>query len=171
MATDLANKIIDIAEEMQAKETADKQIKLELVIVNYDHDKQAYIDHKYACILENLDKNRIKIIYKSLNWIHYKNNKETNELIIIILRQKITQMLKETKMPCLNENRIDVNILHKDECIFTQTIYITIPIEYEDLKYVHKYDCNNNINLLDLQTLYLTYFKLAASANIQTVDS
>ena len=42
------------------------------------------------------------------------------------------------------------------------------PIEYEDLKLVNKYTCNNNIALLDLQTLYLTYFKLGMRSIHQT---
>ena len=167
MATDIAKQIINIAQNMEAKE---KAIKIELLFVHYDFKISKYIDDKYAFTLENIDENKVKISYKSLSWIHYKKSKEVMELVIIILRQKITQMLRKNIIPCLNEHRVDVSIIHKEETIFTESITIMTPIEYEDLKLVNKYTCNNNIALLDLQTLYLTYFKLGMRSIHQTED-
>ena len=80
-----------------------------------------------------------------------------------ILRQKINDNLSKYKLSNLNDTRVDVSILHNEEKIFTESINILIPIELDDLKYIHNYDCNNNLALKDLQTLYLNYFKLCVS--------
>jgi hypothetical protein len=169
MAKDIALEIIDLAKEL---EKSQKQIQLQLLSVHYDFEQNKYIDDVYILNLENIDEHRIKISYKSLFWIQYKKSKETADLVIFILRQKITQILRKNKIPSLNEHRLDVSIIHKGECIFTESMTIMTPIEYEDLSLVHKYDCNNNLALKDLQILYLTYFKLAAnSIRHQTTDS
>lgn len=142
--------------------------QIQLLSVHYDFESGKYINDTYSLFLENIDEQKIKIRYKSLSWIQHKKHKDTYDLVILILRQKLTQILRKNKIPCLSEHRLDVNIIHMEACIFTESMTIFTPIEYEDLSIIHKYDCNNNLALRDLQTLYLTYFKLAAN---QTKDS
>lgn len=171
MAKDIALKIIDLAKDMENKDQRQKQIQIQLLSVHYDFEQCKYIEDTYSLILENIDEQKVKISYKSLSWIQYKKSKETADLVIFILRQKIRQMLRKNKIPCLNEHRLDVSIVHMNECIFTESMTVLTPIEYEDLSIVHKYDCNNNLALKDLQILYLSYFKLAANTLHQTRDS
>ncbi len=163
MAFDLAEKIIDMAQNLSIQEQKQRELKLQLSFLHYDHEQSKYIEDIYHFKIESLNDQQVKITYKTLSWTFYKKNREAIDLAITILRQKINATLCKYKVPYLNDTRVDVNILHNEEKVFTESINVLIPIEFDDLKYVHNYDCNNNLALKELQTLYLNYFKLCVS--------
>jgi hypothetical protein len=163
MAFDLAEKIIDMAQNLSIQEQKNREVKLQVSFLHYDHDQSKYVEDMYHFKIENINDQQVKITYKTLSWIFYKKNREAIDLAITILRQKINATLCKYKVPYLNDTRVDINILHNEEKVFTESINVLIPIEYEDLKYIHNYDCNNNLALKELQTLYLTYFKLCVA--------
>ncbi len=163
MAIDLAETIITMAKDLSIQDQKKREVKLQISFLHYDHEINKYVEDVYSFKIENLNEHQVKISYKTLSWVFYKKNREGIELAITILRQKINATVCKYKVPNLNDTRVDVSILHNEEKIFTESINILIPIEFDDLKYIHNYDCNNNLALKELQTLYLNYFKLCVS--------
>ena len=163
MAIDLAETILTMAKDLSIQDQKKKQVKLQVSFLHFDYKTNKYVEDAHILKIESINNQQAKIIYKSLSWVFYKKNREGIELAITILRQKINATVCKYNVPNLNETRVDVSILHNEEKIFTESINILIPIEFDDLKYIHNYDCNNNLALKELQTLYLNYFKMCVS--------
>jgi hypothetical protein len=157
---DIAEMIILKAQQLELDEKTKDYIECQMIF--HIHREQGCIDAiQNFKIFKDLKTQNVIVDYNNVKWKKQKKSKEFKNLIAIIIRQILKNILNKYGSDYeFSDEIIRVNVLNKCEILFTDEYYVMDSIDSTHLSNDYLECCDDNTDLKNIQDMILVYLNL-----------